>query len=234
MYMVCTDTKNQCQIAYVSFRWWSSQCHWRKSDRHQAMLICSKMKLSAEHTEAAFFLPMPGKPTEQMTPMKPATSPAALSHHFYLPCSSIHQRWPTAVYCIFINKFYWLRRGEIQACYNTGPTSFNFSAMYAFISLQGPQNNCGWANTWKRAYQAMQTGFKREALNSSDEPWFYLHLGTGQSTSLQSFEWQSRSFHIKTHLLQPLQLRARISHRTPWKNNFFRVKQTGCVQLRGS
>jgi len=69
------------------------------------------MKLSAEHTEAAFFLPMPGKLTEQMTPMKPATSPAALSHHFYLPCSSIHQRWPTAVYCIFINKFYWLMRG---------------------------------------------------------------------------------------------------------------------------
>lgn len=165
----------------------------------------------------------------------------------YLPCSSIHQRWPTAVYCIFINKFYWLRRGKSStrlykktasdqmACYNTGPTSFNFSAMYAFISLQGPQNNCGWANVWKRAYQAMQTGFfKREALNSSEEPWFYLHLGTEQSTSLQSFEWQSRSFHIKTHLLQPLQLRARISHRTPWKNNFFRVKQTGWVQLRGS
>jgi hypothetical protein len=49
-----------------------------------------------------------------------------------------------------------------MACYNTGPTSFNFSAMYAFISLQGPQNNCGWANVWKRAYQAMQTGFSRE------------------------------------------------------------------------
>ena len=198
------------------------------------MLICSNMKLSAEHTEAAFLLPMPRGTDRTNDSDEAGHLTSSTKPPLYLPCSSIHQRWPTAVYCIFINKFYSLRRGEIQACYNTGPTSFNFSAMYAFISLQGPQNNCGWANTWKRAYQAMQTGFKREALNSSDEPWFYLHLGTGQSTSLQSFEWQRRSFHIKTHLLQPLQLRARISHRTPWKNNFFRVKQPGWVQLRGS
>jgi hypothetical protein len=40
------------------------------------------MELSTEQTEATFLLPMSGKPTEQMTPMKPATSPAALSHHF--------------------------------------------------------------------------------------------------------------------------------------------------------
>jgi len=61
-----------------------------------------------------------------------------------------------------------------------------------------------------------------------------LHLGTLQSASLQCFEWYSRSFHMKTHLLQPPWLRARISHRTPWKNNFFKVKQTWRVQLQGS
>jgi hypothetical protein len=59
------------------------------------MLICGKTKLSAEHTEAAFLLPMPGKPTEQMTPMKPATSPAALSHHFiYLAVPSTSDGQP--------------------------------------------------------------------------------------------------------------------------------------------
>jgi len=60
-----------------------------------------------------------------------------------------------------------------------------------------------------------------------------LHLGTIQSVSSQPFEWWSRSFHMKTHLLQPAWLRVRISHRTPWKNSFFKVKQTWRVQLRG-
>ena len=85
-----------------------------------------------------------------------------------------------------------------------------------------------------RVYQATQMHFKRDELNNSDDPWLYLHLGTLQSASLQCFEWYSRSFHMKTHLLQPPWLRARISHRTPWKNSFFKFKQTSRVQLRGS
>jgi hypothetical protein len=109
------------------------------------------------------------------------------------------------------------------ARYETGPTSF--SAMYAFMSLQRPRS---WVDQAKQCRRV-----SREKL--LNEPWFYLHLGTGQSTSSsQSLEWQSTSFHMKRHIVQPVRLRTRVPHCTPWKNSFFRVKQTGLAQLRGS
>lgn len=143
------------------------------------------------------------------------------------------------------SKFYWSMRGRnpivytrsqlviLWSCYNTGPTRLIFPVMYAFISLQGLQNICGWANGWKWGLSS-NVCISRVELSNSDESWFYLHLGTMQFASLQCFEWHSRSFHMKTHLLQPPQLRARVSHRTPWKNNFFKVKQTWTLQLYGS
>jgi hypothetical protein len=116
---------------------------------------------------------MLGKPAERITPVKLPHQQHQVTTLFTL---QFHPSgWPAAVYCIFINKFYWLRRGTNRTLVYTrcrllicwpattqDSATFTFSTMYSFISLQGLQNTCGWANGWKRGLYSKCRWVSRE------------------------------------------------------------------------
>jgi len=114
------------------------------------------MKLSAEHTEAAFLLPMPRgtdrtNDSDEAGHLTSSTKPPLLfTLQFHPPAMANRSLLHFHQQILLVNegrksstRLYKKTASDQMACYNTGPTSFSFSAMYAFISLQGPQNNCG-------------------------------------------------------------------------------------------